>query len=67
MTWSDGTVSVVDFGPIILQGGVFTPMADDTFFAHAALGVRGRVLCWPGDIDFCADAMFEIGHVPTMS
>ena len=66
LAWTDGSVSIVDFGPTIDQGGVFTPLADAAFFERVALDERGRVVTWPGEIDFCADALFEMGRVPTM-
>lgn len=58
VTYSDGQTIVVDFEPVIRQGGVFAPLANEQIFAQAALGPRGRSVCWPGDIDFCADALW---------
>jgi hypothetical protein len=63
LEWADGAVSVVDFGTTITQGGVFAPLADWTFFEQARLDDRGRVVSWPGDLEFCADALHEMGHV----
>ena len=51
----DETIEV-DFAPTIARGGVFTPLADWGVFEKVRPDARGRSLCWPGDIDFCADA-----------
>ena len=56
--YDDGVAVVLDFAPIIRQGGVFAPLADEQVFAKAKPGPRGRSVCWPGDIDFCADALW---------
>lgn len=61
--WADDVASTVDFGPVIAQGGVFTPLADESFFEQASLDGRGRVVSWPGDLDVCADALFEMSVV----
>jgi hypothetical protein len=58
LRWDDGTVSVVDFRTIIVQGGVFTPLADPEVFAQVTVDSSGRFIFWPGDIDFCADALY---------
>lgn len=55
--YDDGQIIIVDFEPVIRQGGVFAPLADEQLFAQAKPGPRGRSVCWPGDIDFCADAL----------
>lgn len=65
LTWDDGTASIVDFTPIIEQGGVFAPLAAAAFFERAALDERGRVVIWPGELEFCADGLFEMGRVLT--
>lgn len=39
--------------------GVFSALADPAIFAKAAIGPRGRSLEWPGEIDFCADALHQ--------
>lgn len=32
-------------------------------FARASVGERGRSLVWPGEIDFCADALWFDVHL----
>lgn len=57
LLYADGAAVIVDFEPIIAEGGVFSPLADPAFFAQAQLGSRGRFIVWPGDLDFCADSL----------
>jgi hypothetical protein len=58
IAYDDGTVITVDLDQIIRQGGVFVPLADERFSVKVAVGPRGRSIRWPGDIDFCADALW---------
>ncbi len=62
VTYDDGQTITVDFDPVIRQGGVFAPLADPAFFARAAVDPRGRAVSWPGEIDFCADALWLQAH-----
>lgn len=62
ITYDDGQAITVDFKPVIRQGGVFAPLADPAFFARASVDARGRAVSWPGDIDFCADALWLKAH-----
>jgi hypothetical protein len=72
LTFSDGTGGVVDFAALAKRGGVFAKLADAGFFAQVRIGDRGRSLEWPGELDFCADALWMechkktgVGHVAT--
>lgn len=58
LRWDDGSTSVADFCAIIEQGGVFTPLAEPEVFAQVAVDPSGRFIVWPGEIDFCADALY---------
>lgn len=60
--YDDGQVVVADFGPIIRQGGVLAPLADWEVFKQAKPDSRGRAICFPGDVDFCADALWLQMH-----
>jgi hypothetical protein len=62
ITYEGGETIVADFAPLIRQGGVFAPLSDPAFFAQVAVDSRGRAVCWPGDIDFCADALWLQAH-----
>lgn len=64
LAFSDGTTTVVDFKPVIKRGGIFAPLADPAFFEKVALDEHGRYIAWPGDLDFCADALWEEGRLP---
>ena len=57
LTYEDDLTIEVDFTPFINQGGVFAPLADSELFAKVQTGERSRFLIWPGDLEFCADAL----------
>jgi hypothetical protein len=57
LRFEDGTEGEVDFSAHVGKG-VFAPWSDYTFFHRAAIGGQGRVLTWPGELDFCADALW---------
>jgi len=56
--WAGGPVTVLDMGPIIAEGGVFTALEDPALFDAVTVGPRGRSLVWPGDLDLDADAIW---------
>jgi hypothetical protein len=62
ITYEGGEQRVVDFGPVIRRGGVFAAIAKPHFLVQAAVDPRGRAVCWPGEIEFCADALWLEGH-----
>jgi hypothetical protein len=62
LVYSDGVQVVIDFNPLIERGGVFASLADPMFFARVTVGEGGRYIVWPGDLDFCADALREQGR-----
>ena len=62
LTYADGETIVVDFTPVIQRGGVFAPLSDPAFFSQVSIGERGRYIQWPGELDFCADALWLEGH-----
>ena len=57
LTYDDGEIITADFRPVINQGGVFAPLADPDFFLLAAIDAHGRAVEWPGELEFCADAL----------
>lgn len=61
LTWANGEKTVSRFGHLVGKG-VFAPFADPTFFARARVGEGGRSLEWPGELDFCADALWFEAH-----
>lgn len=56
LIYQNGDRIIVDFMPLIDQGGVFAALADPQVFSSVELGARGRYIAW-GDIDFCADSL----------
>jgi hypothetical protein len=65
LTWDDGLTSLVDLVDTISLGGVFAPPAVPAVFALVSVDSSGRFIIWPGDIDFCADALQISGLVVT--
>jgi hypothetical protein len=61
LTWANGEKTVNNFRHLVGKG-VFAAFTDPVFFAQAHVGERGRSLEWPGEIDFCADALWFEAH-----
>jgi hypothetical protein len=57
LCFDDGVEGEADFSVHVGQG-VFKPWTDYSFFRQAAIGEQGRTLTWPGELDFCADALW---------
>ena len=57
LRFDDGVEEEVDFSGMVGKG-VFAPWTDYAFFQQASLGEQGRTLTWPGELDFCADALW---------
>lgn len=53
----DGVEGEADFS-VHVGKGVFAPWTDYGFFRRAQIGEHGRTLTWPGELDFCADALW---------
>lgn len=61
VSWANGATTVNRFGHLIGKG-VFAALTDPAMFAQVRVGERGRSLEWPGEIDFCADALWFETH-----
>ena len=61
LTWANGATTVSRFSHLVGKG-VFAPFAEPAFFAQARVGEGGRSLEWPGELDFCADALWFEAH-----
>jgi hypothetical protein len=59
--WANGETTVNRFDHLVGKG-VFAAFTDPAFFAQVRVGERGRSLEWPGDLDFCADALWFETH-----
>jgi hypothetical protein len=57
LTYDDGQQVVFDFRKIIAEGGVYRQLENQTTFAAVSIGSRGRFIQWPGELEFCADAL----------
>jgi hypothetical protein len=62
LTYDTGETIEVDFTPYLERGGVFVLLRDPSFFAQVRIGEHGRFLQWPGELEFCADALFLKGR-----
>jgi len=61
LTWANGEITVSSFRHLVGKG-VLAPLRDPAVFAKVRVGERGRSIEWPGDIDFCADALWFEAH-----
>lgn len=57
LRFDDGVEGEVDFSPQAGHG-VFAAWNDYSVFQRAGIADQGRALEWPGEIDFCADALW---------
>jgi hypothetical protein len=62
LLYAHGGVVEKDFAPVIAIGSAFTALSDPDFFTQAKIGAGGRTLEWPGELDFCADALWFEAH-----
>ena len=62
LVYSDGESVIADFAPLIAMGGVYSALANPGYFAQVSVGERGRYIQWPGELDFCADALWLDAH-----
>ena len=59
--WANGVQTVNHVGHLVGKG-VFAVLADPAIFTRVRIGERGRSLEWPGELDFCADALWFEAH-----
>jgi len=59
LRYDDGTELVVDLSALVEQGGVWSALRDPDRFRAVRVGEGGRYLEWPGELDLCADALWE--------
>jgi hypothetical protein len=57
LRFDDGVEGEAEFSALVGKG-VFAAWTDYAFFRQASIGERGRTLTWPGELDFCADALW---------
>ena len=61
LTWANSETTVNSFRHLVGKG-VFAAFSDPAFFTQARIGEGGRSLEWPGELDFCADALWFKAH-----
>ncbi len=57
LRFDDAVEGEVSFSALAGQG-VFAAWTDYALFRQAFIGEHGRTLTWPGELDFCADALW---------
>jgi hypothetical protein len=58
LNWANGETTTAH----LVGKGVFTAFSDPSFFSQVRVGEGGRSLEWPGELDFCADALWFEAH-----
>ncbi len=59
LSFDDGKVGILDMNETISLGGVFSKLADRSFFAQVQISEDKRYIQWGNELDFCADALYE--------
>lgn len=58
LTYRHGPVIRLEFRSVAARGGMFARLADPDYFAQVQVACGGRAICWPDELDFCADALW---------
>ena len=64
VVFDSGAVRVLDLTQYAARGGAFAGLADPEYARQFVLMFSGYTIRWPGDLDFCADAVFTEGREP---
>lgn len=59
LTFSNGEQRTFDAKPL-LDYPAFRPLRSETFFR--SVRVQFGTICWPGDIDYCPDTLYQQSH-----
>lgn len=58
--FNNGVVKIVDFKPLLKDAkNLFTPLLNVEYFK--SFSVDDTTICWPNEVDFCPDVLYEIG------
>src|SRR3712207_3891109 len=58
LTFTDGTSSDLDFrSRVDKRGGVFMPLADESYFRQVHISPEAGTIVWPNGVDFCPDVL----------
>ncbi len=67
LSFADGRCGTISVDLLTRTGGVLNSLQDPSIFKQVTIGPQGRCLQWPGDIEFCADALWQIVPKPHIS
>lgn len=59
LTFNDGTRKRVNVWPL-LEGTVFEPLRDPTYFARVVVDPVAGTVVWPNEADFAPEALYEL-------
>lgn len=59
LTFDNGEHKTFDAKPL-LDYPAFKPLRQETFFR--TVSVQFGTICWPGDIDYCPDTLYQQSH-----
>lgn len=60
LLFSDGITKIVDFKAFLKDAkNLFLPLLDLEYFKK--FSVDDTTICWPNEVDFCPDVLYEIG------
>ena len=59
--FTNGQSVNIDFKKKIMPDTIMAPLTDFELFKKVKISREGRVLEWPGEIDFCADSLWLEG------
>ena len=59
LAFNDGTTKRVEVGPL-LEGPIFEPLRDPSYFANAVLDPVCGTVVWPNGADFAPEALHEL-------
>jgi predicted phosphodiesterase len=62
LCFDTGEIVKRNFSSLAKKGGVFAPFNDPTFFARVRVSRSKRAIEWPGELDMCADALYDNGR-----
>jgi hypothetical protein len=60
LLFNNGIEKEVDFKPFLKNAkNLFVPLLDLAYFKQ--FSVNDTTICWPNEVDFCPDVLYEIG------
>ena len=67
LIWENGQRFIKNMWPLIRNQKIFAPLEDKSIFQQVSVVDDGRALAWPGDIDYCADALWAESQMTSRS